>query len=369
MQTIVLVASYWKEPHRWMVCNLTLADLWQNLGYRVVVVCMHSKAGIIQQTDTLIVYGVKDLFIPDPFNFGIAPTYLFHVLRIIKQYKPTQIVSTSLLFWTSWTIIPLRLLGYKPVVITDALVGMTWWPRKWYMKIIMGIGGWTMGLLAMKLAHTLILFHPQPQRLLKAIGVAHKTHVIPSGIQAARYNYQIPDHTNNQPITISYVGRLESIKGVEDFLAAMSIILKKHTNVCVQVVGPHALDHPLYLQYKEQITFTGLRADIPAILQNTDIFVLPSYSEGLSNALMEAMSSGCACIATRVGGNAYLLEDFVSGFLYTPGDIESLVDRTEALLTDQKLRVAVARAARTRIEHVFDWPVVGQQFMNIFATL
>jgi glycosyltransferase involved in cell wall biosynthesis len=76
----------------------------------------------------------------------------------------------------------------------------------------------------------------------------------------------------------------------------------------------------LVLRYGGSVTFTGLRKDIPAVLGETDIFVLPSYSEGLSNALMEAMSSGCACIASDVGGNAYLIQNGVSGFLFPPGD-------------------------------------------------
>lgn len=369
MKTILLVSPYWKEPHRWMVCALTMADVWQSLGYKVVVVCMYSKTGVVVQADTLTVYGVKDWFIPDPFNFGIAPTFFLHVFKRIKEHKPDHIVVSNLLFWTSWTIIPLRLAGHKPLVITDALVGMTWWPRKWYMKIVMGIGGWTMGLLTMKLAPVLAFFHPQPESLLRRIGVAHKAHVLPSGINAAAYNYYIPDHTHDQPITITYVGRLESVKGVDDYLKAMVPLIKKYPTIKVQVVGPHAKDHPLYLEYKDRVTFTGLRTDVQDILEATDIFVLPSYSEGLSNALMEAMSSGCACVASKVGGNAYLLEDFMSGFLFTPGDLQALQDRVEALITDQKLRIATAKAARKRIETVFDWPVVGKQFEELFATL
>ena len=121
------------------------------------------------------------------------------------------------------------------------------------------------------------------------------------------------------------------------------------------------------MQSKHIITFTGLRHDIPSILAQTDIFVLPSYSEGLSNALMEAMSSGCACIATNVGGNSYLLEDFVSGFLYTPGDKQALQDRIEALITNEDMRTKMATAARKRIDEEFAWTQVAKKYEALFA--
>jgi glycosyltransferase involved in cell wall biosynthesis len=115
------------------------------------------------------------------------------------------------------------------------------------------------------------------------------------------------------------------------------------------------------------VTFTGLRDDIPEVLAGSDIFVLPSYSEGLSNALMEAMSSGCACIATDVGGNAFLLQNGVSGFLYPPGDREALRAHIRRLLDDVAKRRSMGEAARKRIEETFSWEVVGKQYEALFT--
>lgn len=366
MKTIVLISPYWKEPHRWMVSSFKLAELWQTMGYRVVVFCLHSTDGIVEQTDTLTVYGVKDVFLKDPFNFGIAWGFSRRVRAYITEHSPEYIIINKLLFWSSWSIIPLRLRGIRPVVLTDALVGMTWWPRAWYMKIVMGIGGWTMGLLTMKLARKLVFFHPQPKRLLTTIGVAKKTQVIPTGIDTTALPYKEP---SADTVTITYVGRLESVKGVDDFCAAVAPLKKVHQNVRVLVVGKSSSDHPLVKQYGDVIEFVGLRNDVAEILQNTNIYVLPSYSEGLSNALMEAMCSGCACIASNVGGNRYLLNNAECGVLFEPGDRNALQQAIEELLANHTKQLELAGSARKRIEQHFDWQMVASQYQELFATL
>ncbi|MEK7136819.1 MAG: glycosyltransferase, partial [Patescibacteria group bacterium] len=113
--------------------------------------------------------------------------------------------------------------------------------------------------------------------------------------------------------------------------------------------------------------FTGLRDDIPDILAATDVFVLPSYSEGLSNALMEAMASGCACIATRTGGNVHLIEEGKSGLLFAPGDRKALQDHLERLLQSSDLRHTLGSAAQKRIGERFSATAVMKEYATLFA--
>ena len=134
----------------------------------------------------------------------------------------------------------------------------------------------------------------------------------------------------------------------------------------VQVVGWYKEGHPLVEQYRNHVRFTGLRSDIPAMLAKTDIFVLPSHSEGLSNALMEAMASGCACIASDVGGNRYLIQNGVSGFLFPVGDREALRSHIQRLIEDSSKRQSMGKSARERIEKMFSWEIVGKQYDQLF---
>jgi glycosyltransferase involved in cell wall biosynthesis len=75
---------------------------------------------------------------------------------------------------------------------------------------------------------------------------------------------------------------------------------------------------------EERVFFLGLRQDIPRILAMLDVFVLPSLSEGLSMAILEAMIAGKPVVATRVGGNPELVLDGETGFLVPPRDSQTL---------------------------------------------
>lgn len=369
MRTLLLISPYWREQHRWMVSSVKLAELWQRLGYRVVVACMGNGDGTPDVVSpTLSIYRKRDLFLPDPLNFGIAPGFTGMVRRIIREEKPDLIVVNKVLFWTSFAMLPLRLTGHRVLLLTDALVGMTWQPRALLPKVIMSLGAWTMGWLVLLCARRVVFFHPQPQRLLRFLGIAKKSQVIPTGIDPAPYASN-PKPATNDRIVISYIGRLESVKGVDDFLAAATEAVQGMPQADIRVVGWYTPHHPLVERYGDRVTFTGLRDDIPAVLAETDIFVLPSYSEGLSNALMEAMASGCACIASDVGGNRFLLQSGVSGFLFPPGDRAALAAHVRRLCQDAAKRRSLGDAAQKRIRETFAWEHVGTQYAAVFDQL
>ncbi len=365
MKTILLISPYWKEEHRWMVSSVKLAELWQRLGYRVVVACMGTQTHTEQLSPTLTVHFRKDFFLRDPWNYGISFGFSGFVLRLLKAEKPDLIVINKLLFWTTLSLLPLRLLGHRVILLTDAFVGMTWWPRGRIPKLCAFLYAWTLGWLLLLLAHRVVTFHPQPPRLLKRLGIVGKTQVIPTGIDPSSYG---PPDRDAQHVTATYVGRLESVKGVEDFLAAADSLRADHPTLIVQVAGWYPAGHPLVSQYRDRVAFLGLRSDVVQILAKTDIFVLPSYSEGLSNALMEAMASGCACIASEVGGNTFLIQNGVSGFLFPAGDREALAAHIRRLIDDSAKRRALGEAARRRIEELFSWRVVGEEYRNLFET-
>lgn len=353
-----------------MASSLKFAELWQRLGYRVVVCCMGSENGVEQVSPTLVIHRRQDVFLRDPLNFGICLGFAGYVRRVIRAERPALVVANKVLFWTSFGLPLLRLSGQRVVLLTDALVGITWWPRGRIPKVIMAVGAWTMGWLVLLSAWRVIFFHPQPPAVLRRLGIAGKSGVIPTGIDLAPFAPRTPDGTAVPGrVTVTYVGRLESVKGVDDFLAAVVPLRREYPQLHVQVVGWYRDGHPLVSAYAADVEFTGLRDDIPAVLRGCDIFVLPSYSEGLSNALMEAMASTCACVASDVGGNAFLVQNGVSGFLFPPGDREALRSHVRRLLDDPHKRRSLALAARKRMEQMFSWQHVSQQYADLFASL
>jgi len=363
MKHVFLISPYWKEKHRWMVSSVKLAELWQRIGYRVTVVCMGPETKVETVSDTLTIHYRKDVFLPDPWNYGIAPGFAGYVRRLIAREKPDVIAANKILFWSSLSVIALCLTGRRVILLTDALVGMTWWPRSLFPKICAAVYAWTAGWLILLCAKKVVFFHPQPERLLRVLGIARKSVVIPTGIDASRF---LLPASRSYGLTVTYIGRLESVKGVDDFVTALVPLKRDFPDMRLQVVGWYRPGHPLVERYREEVVFAGLREDIPTVLAGTDIFVMPSYSEGLSNAIMEAMASGCACIASEVGGNRFLIRSGISGFLFAPGDTAALRAHVRRLVEDAPKRAALGRAARERIEREFDWKVVGERYRALF---
>jgi glycosyltransferase involved in cell wall biosynthesis len=368
MKTILLISPYWKEDHRWMVSSVKLAELWQRIGYRVVVLCMgRSSDGqrMERVSETLEIHRVPDFFLKDPWNYGIAPGFRWKALRLARETRPDIIIVNKVLFWSSIALLPLRLTGRRVILTTDALVGITWWPRGRIAKICAAIYAWTLGWFILLLASKVVFFHPQPVSILRRLGIAKKSMVIPTGIDPIPYQGPSKSPANNT-VNVTYIGRLESVKGADDFVAAALRVKREHPELHVRVVGWYKEGHPLVAAHAHEVDFTGLRSDIPAVLRGTDIFVLPSYSEGLSNALMEAMASGCACIASDVGGNAFLIQNGVSGLLFPVGDREALASHIRRLVEDPAKRIQIGEAARRRIHDHFSWARVGEMYRQLF---
>lgn len=364
MKTILLISPYWKEDHRWMVSSYKMAELWQRIGYRVVVACMGSETKRTEVSPTLTVCTRKDVFLKDPWNYGICLGFSGFVRGLVREVQPDVIVVNKVLFWTSMALIPLRLTGRKVILLTDALVGMTWWPRGRIARVCAALYAWTLGWLILCCASKIVFFHPQPRGLLRLLCIAGKSDVIPTGIDLSGYGPPVRDSAH--PV-VTYVGRLESVKGVDDFLAAMAPLKRELPHIAIRVAGWYAPGHPLVERYGKDVEFLGLRNDVPAVLAHADVFVMPSYSEGLSNALMEAMASSCACVATAVGGNRYLLADD-AGMLFVPGDRDALGELVRRLLTDDALRADYGKRARMRIERTFSWDTVGKRYDALFSS-
>ena len=115
--------------------------------------------------------------------------------------------------------------------------------------------------------------------------------------------------------------------------------------------------------------FLGERLDAEHLLRAGQIFLLPSRSEGMSNALLEAMATGLACVASQTGGNIDLLEHGITGLLSPPGDAAALADTLSALLDDVSLRRRLGAAARELVMERHRMDHVIQRYADLYASL
>ncbi len=162
---------------------------------------------------------------------------------------------------------------------------------------------------------------------------------------------------NAAPV-VAVSSRLNKMKGVRYFLDAASRIAKRFPDVRFLIVGDGASRPELERQARElrlerSVLFTGFRVDVPELLHEATVSVLPSLSEGLSNSLLESMACGVPVVATRVGGNPEVIDDGVTGFLVPPMDSAALASAITRFLEDPNLATQFGQAGRRRVQNLF----------------
>lgn len=177
-----------------------------------------------------------------------------------------------------------------------------------------------------------------------------------------------------ETVNVLYVGRLAAQKSLPVLLEAFAQALQACPWLRLTLVGDGGERAALEAISRELgltglVTFSGAQGDVRPYLKAADLFVLPSTAEGISNALLEAMSSGLACLATSVGGNADVLDQGRCGVLLPEGDVPAWSAALSRLGSDREARLQLGAAARQRILDVFDFSVVGAQYEELYQTL
>ncbi len=176
-------------------------------------------------------------------------------------------------------------------------------------------------------------------------------------------------------LRLGMVGRMnDPVKNYPLLLRAMARLATRFENLEAILVGDGFLRPSLETMAHELglsrcVRFLGNRRDVPAILRSLDVAVLTSDSEGLSNAILEAMACGLPVVASRVGGNIELVEEDRTGFLFAPRSEEDLVAALEKLLANADLRRRMGQEARERALATYGMTAVLAQFKHLYLTL
>ena len=169
-----------------------------------------------------------------------------------------------------------------------------------------------------------------------------------------RFDYKFFTKSGNadkKSVGITFIGRLIYAKGVQDLIEAFRRI--PGDNLVLNIVGGGNYEKTLrnLASGDSRIKFLGEmnRLHIRNILNKTDIFVNPSYSEGMPYSVLEAASMKCAVVATDVGGTGKIIKNGVSGLLVEPGDVSTLYDKLNKLIGDERLRTRLGEGCRGAI--------------------
>jgi glycosyltransferase involved in cell wall biosynthesis len=182
------------------------------------------------------------------------------------------------------------------------------------------------------------------------------------------------------------VARLSSEKGIDVLLKAWAEVAALHPALRLVIAGQGPLEPSLKklckdLRLADSVEFLGSVPNLNEQWSNADLFVLPSRTEGLSNALLEAMSYGIPCIATRVGGNGeilggegneipfggYIVAD--NGLLVNPDDPKGLSEAVLYLIRHPEARELFGKRSRRFVEENYSIDLIAERYISLYKTM
>lgn len=175
-------------------------------------------------------------------------------------------------------------------------------------------------------------------------------------------------------IVAIFVGRLTKQKSLTTLLQAVSIAVKSCPSLHLVLLGDgsersNLEQQAVALDITRHVTFVGYQPKVESYLRNAHIFVLPSVSEGISNALLEAMALGLPCLASAVGGNPEVLDHGKYGVLLPPNDVKAWAGALEEMAAASSLRLEMGQLARQRIAEKYDLSVIGMKYEELYQEL
>jgi len=304
-----------------------------------------------------------------PWGKWFALTYLFSVLWfLLKKRRSYDIIHCHLLQgFHSPAAIMMKALFKKRVIIK---VGATGLLSDFIMIKKVILGDWL--LRRIRGADRVITVCASSAAEALAAGFSPaQVMLIPNGVDIGRFK---PAPSAGDRQTITFAGRLDYMKGVHILLEGFRQLRDEIKNVQLTIIGDGPDRDKLRNLAREKgisdaVDFCGEAAEIVPYLQQSSVFVLPSFSEGLSNVLLEAMACGLPVVATRVGGSIDLVQDQVNGILIEPDHAGQLYQAMKIILQDEVLAKTLGAQARKTVEEKFSLGPVAGQYVSLYQTL
>ncbi|GJG87770.1 hypothetical protein tb265_29510 [Gemmatimonadetes bacterium T265] len=167
-----------------------------------------------------------------------------------------------------------------------------------------------------------------------------------------------------------YHGRVDRRKGALDLADAFARLTDggRRARLVVSGIGPDSAavaDRVRALGLDAHVTLRGPAAydDVPRVYHEGDVFVSPTYAEGFSNTILEAMASGLPVVSTRSVGVVDCLRADQNGLLVDPGDVDALAAVLARVLDDAPLRARLAADALAEVRATYAWPAIARQIV------
>lgn len=285
--------------------------------------------------------------------------YFIKIVLLISQINPDIVHSQSLI--AGWMTVLIKIFLRIPCVVFGR--GSDIYTEYKFKKTILK--------LTLRKADAIIALTEDMRNEMKKI-YNRDIFVIPNGINIDNYVKVSKNKIFNKDKTILFVGTLRPIKGVKYLIESMKIIQQYNPNIRLMLVGNGNDKENLNklvdtFKLSGCINFVGQIPNeiIPKYMAISDIFVLPSLSEGFPVVILEAMASGLPIVATKVGGLAEIVKDGINGYLVDPCRPEEIAEKVILILEDDKLSEKISKNNKEKALN-YNWDRVVERLEDVY---
>ncbi len=377
---IIIVTHAFNESYTSLLPRYSLIRLVNHLSkYENIIIISSKLAGaknfeIIKRK--LRIYRFKPtLYFPN-IPYIIDFLQFIKILKVCKKENCDIIIGYGLQFFSCFSAaIASKIGGYT---FFCRIVGESTTTNNYFLDIIAKIYDLIFSRIVLKISDIVLVqssrMRYRPLRLGTPI---EKVKVIGDGIDFLEFNnVDNAEYLKNElnikksDIIITFASRLVKLKGIMDLINVAKVIVRENRNVVFLIAGSGPLEDKLKKEIKQikNIKILGYRDDIPKLLKISNIFIHPSYSEGLSPAIMEACASGLPIITTNIGSNSDIITNGLNGFLFQPGDKNAMKSYIMKLIQDQLLREKMGKYNQDFIRNNYSLDKISKKFIEYLRT-
>lgn len=289
--------------------------------------------------------GIRNILLPEYVVWQMKLKRWYN--KLFKEYKPSVVNIQSRDDWIAATTAAEKM-GVR-VLWTDHMDFRSWVLVNVDKKYKNTIGKWI--LKCARNAYRIIMIADSEERFLKHIDMSRELKnvtVIKNGVKDKRAKYAKKPKSGS----FCYVGRIIDYKGVKELINAFKEVEERHNDVTLDIYGSGDADYVKECMKMAEgckgIRFCGYTDEPLKVMAENEIFVLPSYIEGLSLSLLDAAMMGKKIIASDVGGNSEVIEDGKTGVLISPRSVVELEKAMMWMLDNKEKADIMAKNARDK---------------------
>jgi glycosyltransferase involved in cell wall biosynthesis len=375
---VLIVTPWFYEPPRKKIGLMEVAKSLSESTRVTVVTALTEGALPYEKWDNLAIYRFKPWLYIRSLPYSIDPLLWLKLIKLCRWESVDVMIAVTDQFFTTFMAAVAKVFLRIPFVVW--IHGSVLTSGRPLIDLIAGMYDKTAARFSIGVADQVFCLAPFLKFRAAELGAkADRVVVVPNGVDTGRFRPGPVDGRLRQTLgldgqkVVTFSGRFFPIKGVKYLIQAAEIILAEQPDTVFLLLGDGPERPQLEAMGAEidpsRFKFLGFRSDVPAILNLSDIFVLPSLSEGLSQAILEAYACGLPVVCTAVGGTPDLVRDAENGFLVEPRNSSSLAQRILTLLQQQSLAKRIGAYNRDFVVDNYSLEVVTSRVYSHLQAL